>query len=516
MQKYHKLALIALTLCLAMCAKIPAGSSNPPSQSGAGLVMLCDYEETTVEFQSQTLYCARVYNPHKDAVNPSTFCMVSQTGGGAWENIYTGALPRALDFTASAPVFKIKVMAPAKGLRMIFSIKRAKSGESAECPTLKREAVTQKGGEWEEMTFDFSADSPGNNIYRKIVLYFDAGGTSSGESWFFDDIEVPDDDLTALNLFQCISDKPFIDLDEAVYWRSKSITSGRIVPPDKSATGKWCWYVRGSSEAHQTIGLLTQDEANFDPAGKWKDYPMNPVLDVGQAEDFDGWRILGVCPVPMPDKSMYFYYKARPYNQGGTFGTGFASSADGIHFKKLTDHSISDRNPSDVVYHEGKFYYYMGVWLLILDEPDVVDWSRQIRTLNTGDGPANFDSACIFGNRVFRLDGVDKWFMVYHGDASHSDFPHRFHIALSDDLVHWTKVQNTQPLFSRGPRGRWDQGGIWAPEIIEYNGKLYMYYEGWGQEGHVADRDKEYFRPAASRTGLAVCDKQEFLSWCGL
>ena len=95
-------------------------------------------------------------------------------------------------------------------------------------------------------------------------------------------------------------------------------------------------------------------------------------------------------------------------------------------------------------------------------------------------------------------------------------FPDRMHLAMSDDLVNWTKVDNTQPLFTRGPHGSWDQGGIWPTELFEYKGKLYLYYEGWGREGFVADRDKEYFRPASSQIGVAVADKEDFLKWCGL
>lgn len=483
----------------------------------AGLVTLCDYETSFVEFDSKTVTSVtRSPNPRRDSVNRSASCMAVISGAGQWDNVYSGALPRALDFTANPAVFKMKVLAPGRGRKVVFMIKRAISGPDPEYPILKREAVTQKGGEWEELTFDFSEDRPASNRYRKIVLFFDAGSASEGDNWFFDDIEVPDDDLTPLCLFQCPSDQPLIDLEADVYWRSESITSGRIISPDKSPDGKWYWYVRGSSKHHQTIGLFFQDAGKFDPLKGWKDYHGNPVLNVGEKHDFDAWRILGVCPVAMPDKSVYMYYKARPYGQGGSFGTGLARTGDGVNFTKLTDRSISDRNPSDVIFHEGKFYYYMGPWLLILDDPAKIDWSGKIRTLEAGDGPAGFDLMCIFGNRVFRLDGVDKWFMIYHGDASHRDFPHRFHVALSDDLIHWTKVQNERPLFARGPRGRWDQGGIWAPEIIEFDGKLYIYYEGWGTEGEVPDRDKEYFRPAASRTGVAVCNKRDFLEWCGL
>ena len=78
------------------------------------------------------------------------------------------------------------------------------------------------------------------------------------------------------------------------------------------------------------------------------------------------------------------------------------------------------------------------------------------------------------------------------------------------------KVDNEKPLFTRGPHGAWDQGGIWLPMIFEHKDKLYMYYEAWGREGFVADRDKDYFRPGISQVGAAVCDKKDFIEWLGL
>jgi beta-xylosidase len=90
------------------------------------------------------------------------------------------------------------------------------------------------------------------------------------------------------------------------------------------------------------------------------------------------------------------------------------------------------------------------------------------------------------------------------------------HLATSDDLINWTKVQNDQPLFTRGPHGAWDQGAIWPTAIFEYKDKLYLYYEAWGREGFVADRDQMYFRPAGSMVGVAVVEKDEFLKWCGI
>ena len=106
--------------------------------------------------------------------------------------------------------------------------------------------------------------------------------------------------------------------------------------------------------------------------------------------------------------------------------------------------------------------------------------------------------------------------MVYQGSDKNFDYPARFHVAYSDDLLSWTKVDNSQPFFNRGEAGAWDQGAIWFGEVFEYDGTLYMYYEGWGNNSAVADRDTPYFSGGHSSTGCASVSKNTFLKWCGL
>lgn len=36
--------------------------------------------------------------------------------------------------------------------------------------------------------------------------------------------------------------------------------------------------------------------------------------------------------------------------------------------------------------------------------------------------------------------------MVYQSSTRYFDFPDRFHVAYSDDLLNWTKVDNTKPF----------------------------------------------------------------------
>ena len=128
--------------------------------------------------------------------------------------------------------------------------------------------------------------------------------------------------------------------------------------------------------------------------------------------------------------------------------------------------------------------------------------------------PEAFDSYSVNGARIFRLNG--RWFMVYQASAIHFDYPNRFHAAHSSDLVHWTKVENAQPLFERGAPGQWDQGAIWFGEVFEHGGALYLLYEGWGWPGKRLDLNKPYAKPGRSQTGIASVSISRFLAWCGL
>ena len=42
-----------------------------------------------------------------------------------------------------------------------------------------------------------------------------------------------------------------------------------------------------------------------------------------------------------------------------------------------------------------------------------------------------------------------------------------------------------------------------------------MFYEGWGKEGYISDRNKPYAEGNSS-VGVAIASKADFLEWCGL
>ena len=515
-----RILLLSFLLCLSCSATKMPGGKDRKTVAEPGRLMYCDFDLYTQPLDAVSMSVSETGNPHKDAVNPSKRCAVAVSQGENYGCAFV-TLSRAMDFTLNAPVIKVKILSPRAGVRICCQIKRKASGDSEDCPRLNEYATSSKAGEWEDYCFDFSSQNPVSNWYQKIVFYFDPGNGNVGEAWYFDSIEGPDDDLSSISLFQRPFNHPYIEADPAYPWRSVCIAAGYVFGPEETKDGNWYYYVRGSSGSnigsseHQTIGLLTQKAGKFNPLGKWDDYKGNPVIDVGAAGEWDEWRILGPAPCVMPDGSVQMFYKGRPYGDRSNKLCGLAVSDDWYHFTKVSDGPIYEGNPACVIYNDGKYYYYQGCWLRIFTDPMKIDEAEVVKCLEAGDGPANFDRVCVYGNRVFRLKGLDKWIMTYYGSSSHADFPDRAHAAVSDDLVHWTKVDNPRPLFTRGPRGAWDQGGIWLPMIFEFEDKLYMYYEAWGREGFVPDRDQDYFRPGLSQVGVAVCDKKACIEWLG-
>lgn len=322
----------------------------------------------------------------------------------------------------------------------------------------------------------------------------------------------------------------------ALRWRQLHFANAAILMPEESPNGLWCMYVRGTGycschgQYHDQIGLFTQQPETFNPLGPWTECADNPVIRHGADGEGDNIHLLDCAPV-WDGKKVWFYYQGVHGTQGHTGprkgslmcraqtdSLGCAFSPSGVIVKDAV-------GCSDAVFHDGKYYLFYGygyeggklkVDVAVTADPMDLSDATILNVLMPGGGPDDFDSRAVNGSRIFRLEGVDKWFMVYQGSSRHFDFPERFHVAYSDDLLTWTKVSDKTPFFTRGEPGTWDQGGIWFGEVFEHNDTLYMYYEGWGAPHPVADRDAEYFPEGCSSTGCAKVAKSRFLEWCGL
>ena len=507
--------LLSVTLLAVLCA---AGCGKPVP--AGKFLSLASFEPGcySLEFRpgNQSMDLCTDINPKPDAVNPTKVCMRYVAGGGHSEFIWSRPWDRHFDFTANPAIFRMKVLAPAHGLRVNMTLE-PKDLSGPVRPVTVRGVVTRCEGRWEDMVFDFTPLAPESNVYSKIVINFNAGRSGADQVWYFDEIEGPDDCLQGISLMRPYAGNPVFRPEGSFNWRDSHIANTGILTPEESPTGLWMLYARGSGyipDYHDQIGLFTQDPADFHPFGPWKEYEGNPVIQYTEG-GWDEFLLLDTAPLVGPDGTLYIYYKGR--NKQLSSNIGVAWSTDGGYtFQKPGKPWLSQRSGTcSAMYHDGKYCLVCGTRIYASDDPLNGDNSEIIPCLWKGGAPSHMDDYALWGTFIWRLKDVDKWFISYQGSSCKPDFPDRFHVAYSDDLVHWTKVQNPQPFYGRGPAGAWDQGGIWCPDVFEYKDSLYMYYEGWGIDKVIYNRNQDYFEGHSS-VGAASCSKADFLRWCGL
>ncbi|WP_233530379.1 MULTISPECIES: exo-alpha-sialidase [Bacteroides] len=493
----------------------------------------CNFETSLVTFRTNDrLEYSIVDNPHMSGINTSSKCGKVVAAGDQWELIWsepvTSRYNSKFNFSKNGGRFTVKVYSPKVGSPVYFKLESTGGADSKEMQNVKTTVANQ----WETLTFDFTSWNLPDETYDKIVIVFDAGiAGGAGDVYYFDDIVGPNNE--AEQLLTRYEANPVLTYQGAERWMCEHIANAAILSPTESPDGNWWMYARGSgydamNEYHDQIGLFRQSASSFNPVGGWEAYPTNPVIPHGAKGTCDELHLLDCAPVMGGDGKLYFYYQA-------VRGTADADRRGSLACRYSADggYTFSDAvmlrdgvGCSDAIFHDGKYYIFYGygydngshmkIDCAITTDPMSFD-NAEIRTILTpGGGPANHDCMTVNGSRIFRLKDVNKWFMIYQGSTRHFDFPERFHVAYSDDLLNWTKVNNTKPFFKRGEAETWDQGGIWFGEVLEYGDKLYMYYEGWGCEGAVPDRDYPYFGGGHSTTGCASVSKGEFLKWCGL
>lgn len=124
-------------------------------------------------------------NPDKSGINTSNKVarMVKNTGQ-PWGGSYL-TLDGPINFSGSK-IFKVKVWSPRVGAKMLLKVENSANASL----NFESEVSSTKAGEWEELTFDYSAINTANS-YDRIVVIFDLGTPGNGTAnftWYFDDI----------------------------------------------------------------------------------------------------------------------------------------------------------------------------------------------------------------------------------------------------------------------------------------------------------------------------------------
>jgi len=129
-----------------------------------------------------------VANPSKTGINTSNKVgkMVKGPGGQVWGGSFI-ELASPIDFSAGKTV-KVKVFSPRVGAKLLFKVENLANGGIS----FEKEVATTKSGQWEELSFDYSAINT-SNTYQRVVLIFDLGTAGDGSAnftYYFDDITV--------------------------------------------------------------------------------------------------------------------------------------------------------------------------------------------------------------------------------------------------------------------------------------------------------------------------------------
>lgn len=175
---------------------------------------------------------------------------------------------------------------------------------------------------------------------------------------------------------------------------------------------------------------------------QWKRYPDNPIYDKSWIEDM---------MVVKRDDTYYMF------TEGQHDIAQLLTSKDGIHWTligpldiRLTnDQPISDgpRGTPTAYFENDKWYLFyerrdLGIWLATSNDTKV--WRNVDDEPVMKLGPAEYDSRQIAMNQVVKYNGY--YYAYYHGSGHEKPRLWSTNVAVSKDLVHWTKYRHN-PLL---------------------------------------------------------------------
>lgn len=155
---------------------------------GTVLELPLDFESGTLEYNFISFdggQASIVNNPAAGGINTSSKVGQMIKGAGQpWGGAFI-SLDAPIDFSVKK-TFTMKVHSPRVGAKVLLKVENQSNGAVA----YEQEVTATKAGEWELLTFNYSAINTANS-YQKIVLIFDLGTVGDGSAnftWYFDDI----------------------------------------------------------------------------------------------------------------------------------------------------------------------------------------------------------------------------------------------------------------------------------------------------------------------------------------
>ncbi|GAB3330939.1 hypothetical protein GCM10027299_36320 [Larkinella ripae] len=203
----------------------------------------------------------------------------------------------------------------------------------------------------------------------------------------------------------------------------------------------------------------------------FKPYPQNPVFTGTGAATWDQ-KIRERGFILKEGKEWYLWYTGYRNGEDKTKYLGYATSSDGFTWKRHDKNPIhtADWVEDMAVMKVGKTYYMVAEGkddiAHLLTSTDRMQWQEQGPiTIRQADGKPL--SPGPYGTPAIWREG-SVWYLFYErNDAA-------VWLATSKDLKSWTNVQD-EPVLKCGPEA-YDQFAVAANQIIRHKGKYYMYY----------------------------------------
>jgi len=267
------------------------------------------------------------------------------------------------------------------------------------------------------------------------------------------------------------------------------------------------WYSGENSGGIDNVGLSTSADGI-----KWARHPANPVLRVGLPGQWDANSVQAAWVIH--EKGLY-----KMWFEGQTFSTGsiakaaigYATSPNGVEWTKYSDNPVLSSGAAGA-WDEGRIYgpvvistgnsyvmYYRGLSSQgtvgqtgMATSDDGIHWTKRASPISIPPSTSGWDSYLWFLGGAMKSGGV--YTMWYHGLRA-SGANGEIGCANSTDGIVWN-VYPGNPVITYGPKGSWDEGGVYHPMAVTVGGNYYVYYEAYHAGRH--------------RVGLAILPMSQY------
>lgn len=234
-------------------------------------------------------------------------------------------------------------------------------------------------------------------------------------------------------------------------------------------------------------GLSSSTETDFPKA--LVDFQPNPDRVVfsgtGQSNDWDQ-KIRERGFILFEEGQYKMWYTGYNRSLDSKMKLGYATSSDGIEWKRYSDQPIYDTRWTEdmfVLKENGKYYMFAegeGDVAHLLTSHDGIQWTSEgdlIIYSTTGE-----KIVPPYGTPTIWIEN-GTWYLFYE------KIDMGIWLATSSDLIHWNNVQD-EPVLSLGPEP-YDQAAVAANQVVKHEGYYYMYY-------HATDNE-EWIKPKSSK-----------------